>query len=118
MDMGIWPIQFPHDHRPTRMNDARRRAYARWKRLSRVTEAEHAFDRPESRAWPEAGQEGTGARPSSVPGARRDTGRGASAGLGRDEKEPVAAGHDRPGAGVLVQGAEAVPVYLEAVPWD
>jgi hypothetical protein len=34
--MGIWPIQFPHDHRPIRMNDAQRRAYARWKRLSRV----------------------------------------------------------------------------------
>jgi hypothetical protein len=41
--------------------------------------------------------------------------RGASAGLGREEKEPVPAGHDRPGAGVLVQGAEAVPVFLEAV---
>src|SRR5690242_11666359 len=37
--------------------------------------------------------------------ARRDSGRGASAGLGRDKKEPVPAGHDRPGAGVLVQGA-------------
>ena len=48
----------------------------------------------------------------------RDSGRGASAGLGRDEKEPVPAGHDRPGAGVLVQGAEAVPVFLEAVPRD
>ena len=59
-----------------------------------------------------------GARPSSVPGARRDNGRGASAGLGRDEKEPGPAGHDRPGAGVLVQGAEAVPVFLQAVPGD
>ena len=59
-----------------------------------------------------------GAQPSSVPGARRDSGPGGSAGLGRDEKEPVPAGHDRPGAGVLVQGAEAVPVFLEAVPRD
>jgi trehalase-like protein len=37
--------------------------------------------------------------------------RGASAGLGRDEQEPVPAGHDRPRAGVLVQGAEAGPVF-------
>jgi hypothetical protein len=64
------------------------------------------------------GMSPAGARPSSAPGARRDSGRGASAGLGRDEKEPVPAGHDRPGAGVLVQGAEAVPVFLEAVPRD
>ena len=41
-----------------------------------------------------------------------------SAGLGRDEKEPVPAGHDRPGAGVVVQGAEAVPIFLEAVSRD
>ena len=64
------------------------------------------------------GQEGTITRPSGEPGGRRASGRGASAGLGRDEKEPVPAGHDRPGAGVLVQGAEAVPVFPEAVTRD
>lgn len=50
--------------------------------------------------------------------ARGESGRAASAGLGRDQHEPVPADHDRPGAGVLVEGAEAVSALLEAVPRD
>src|SRR5437764_13586558 len=42
----------------------------------------------------------------------------ASAGLGRDEQESAPSGYDRPGAGVLVEGAKAVPVLTEAVPRD
>ena len=51
-------------------------------------------------------------RPVSLAGS------GSSAGLRRDEQEPVPAGYDWPCAGVLIQGAKAVLVFLKAVPRD